>query len=63
MKTRNKILLATAVFVALFIITMIVIFCTNGSVPDTLITCTLGVGGVVDVMTAIVACKKSNGGE
>ena len=54
MKTRNKILLATAVYLLVFSFAMVVIFCCKGSVPDTLITCTLGVGGVVDVMTAVV---------
>lgn len=57
MKTRNKILLATAIYLLVFSIAMIVIFCCKGSVPDTLITYTLGVGGVVDVMTTVVACK------
>ena len=57
MKTRNKILLATAIYLLVFSIAMIVIFCCKGSVPDTLITCTLGVGGVVDVMTTVGACK------
>ena len=54
MRTRNKILLATAIYLLVFSIAMIVIFCCKGSVPDTLISCTLGVGGVVDVMTTVV---------
>ena len=57
MKTRNKILLAAAVYLLIFSVAMTVIFCVKGAVPDTLVTCTLGVGGVVDVMSAVVACK------
>lgn len=54
MKTRNKILIIVSVFLLVFIIAMTVIFCVKGSVPDTLIDKVLGVGGVVDVMTAAI---------
>ena len=37
-----------------FIIAMIIIFCVKGTVPDTLIEKVLGVGGVVEVMTAAI---------
>ena len=54
MKTRNKILIIVSIFLLVFIIAMTVIFCVKGSVPDTLIDKVLGVGGVVDVMTAVI---------
>lgn len=54
MKTRNKILIIVSIFLLVFIIAMTVIFCVKGSVPDTLIDKVLGVGGVVDIMTAVI---------
>ena len=54
MKTRNKILIIVSIFLLVFIIAMTIIFCVKGSVPDTLIDKVLGVGGVVDVMTAAI---------
>ena len=54
-KTRNKILIIVSVFLLVFIIAMTIIFCVKGSVPDTLIDKVLGVGGVIDVMTAAIA--------
>lgn len=54
MKTMNRILLWLAVFLAAFIITMIVIFCIKDSVPDTLIQMVLGAGGIEAVATAAI---------
>lgn len=54
-KTRNKILIIVSIFLLVFIIAMIIIFCVKGSVPDTLIDKVLGVGGIIDVMTAAIA--------
>ena len=54
MKTRNKILIIVSIFLLVFIIDMTIIFCVTGIVPDTLIEKVLGVGGVVDVMTATI---------
>ena len=54
MKTRNKILIIVSIFLLVFIIAMIIIFCVKGTVPDTLIEKVLGVSGVVDVMTAAI---------
>jgi len=45
-KTSNLVLVALGVFALAFIVTMIVVFCVKGSVPDTLIQYTLGAGGV-----------------
>ena len=54
MKTRNKILIIVSICLVVFIIAMIIIFCVKGTVPGTLIEKVLGVGGVVDVMTAVI---------
>jgi hypothetical protein len=65
-KQRNgmdTILMIVGVFVFAFIVTMIVIFCVKGSVPDTLIQYTLGAGGVEALaMAAIKISKVRNGG-
>lgn len=45
-KTSNLVLLVLGVFTLAFIVTMIVVFCVKGTVPDTLIQYTLGAGGV-----------------
>ena len=52
MKTRNKVLLALGIFIAAFIITMIVIFCVYGSTPDMLIQYVLGAGGLEALILA-----------
>lgn len=44
MKTLDKALSILALFLLVFIITMIVIFCVKGSVPDVLIDKVLGAG-------------------
>ena len=68
MKTRNKILIIVSIFLLVFIITMTIIFCVKGTVPDTLIEKVLGVGVVVDVMTAAITVvdmvleRKKSGG-
>ena len=51
LKTRNKILLCTALFELLFITVMEIDFLCYQSIPDTLCTCVLGAGGVVELMT------------
>lgn len=62
LKTRNKILLCTALFELLFIVIMEVDFLVYQSIPDTLCTCVLGAGGVVELMTGGMSlaeiCKK-----
>lgn len=63
MKTLDKILLILGIFVALFIITMIVTFFIFQNTPDTLITCVLGSSGVEVVMTALIQMKKNKDGE
>ena len=58
MKTLDKVLLAVGIFIALFIIAMIVIFCIKGETPDTLIQCTLGAGGIEVILTAVITVFK-----
>lgn len=58
MKTLDKILLILGVFIALFIITMIVIFCIYQSIPDTLVVAVLGSGGCECVMCALITLGK-----
>ena len=58
MKTSNKILLILALFALAFIVTMTVIFCLYQSVPDTLIQCVLGAGGVEALALAGIKISK-----
>lgn len=62
-KTSNLILLLLGLFVLAFIITMIVIFCVKGAVPDTLIQYVLGAGGVEAVLLAAIKISKIISGE
>lgn len=54
MNKSDKILLALAVFIVTFIISMEVAYFVTGSVPDTLIQCTLGAGGVEALFLAAI---------
>lgn len=57
-KTLTAILLAVGIFDLTFIVTMIIIFCIKGVVPDVLIQCVLGASGVeAFVSAAIQICK------
>ena len=57
-KTSNVVLVALGLFALVFIITMVVVFCIKGSVPDTLIQYTLGAGGVeAAALSAIKVAK------
>lgn len=58
LKTSNIVLLAVGIFVMAFIISMEVIFCIKGSVPDTLIQYTLGAGGVEVLLLAAIKISK-----
>lgn len=63
MKTSNRVLLILGVFVLAFIIAMIVIFCVKGAVPDTLIQCVLGAGGLEALLLAGIKIVKTIFGE
>lgn len=58
MSTMNKVLLILGLFIMAFIVTMIVIFCVKGSTPDTLITYTLGAGGLEALFLAAIKISK-----
>lgn len=68
-KTRKKtkksdfILLVLGLFLFAFIVSMIVIFCVKGSVPDTLIQYTLGSGGLEALLLAAIKVSKVFKGE
>lgn len=62
-KTSNLILGLIGVFILTFIISMEVIFCVKGSVPDVLIQYTLGAGGVEVVLLAAIKISKVVVGE
>ena len=61
--TSTRILILLGVFNLIFIVTMIVIFCIKTSVPDTLITCVLGAGGVETVALSAIKISKVIKGE
>jgi hypothetical protein len=63
LKTSNAVLLALGIFVVAFVITMIVIFCVKGAVPDTLIQYTLGAGGLECLVLAAIKISKVVVGE
>lgn len=56
--TANWILAIMGVFAAIFVITMIVVFCVKGSTPDTLIQYTLGAGGIEALLLAGIKVSK-----
>lgn len=55
LKTRNRILLMSAVFLTAFILYTLVFYSIKGWQWDAIFPFVLGVGGVVDIMTAAVA--------
>jgi hypothetical protein len=62
-KTSNLVLLAIGIFIVAFIISMEIIFCITGSVPDTLIQYTLGAGGIEVLLLAAIKISKVVVGE
>lgn len=57
-KTSNLVLLVLGIFILTFIISMEVIFCVKGSVPDSLIQYTLGAGGLEVLVLAAIKISK-----
>lgn len=57
-KTSNIVLVILGLFLLAFIVTMIVIFCVKGSVPDTLIMCTMGGSGLEALVLAGIKVSK-----
>lgn len=58
LKTLDKVLITIAIFLALFIITMIILFAIFQSVPDTLIQYTLGSSALELFFTAWITVSK-----
>lgn len=63
MKTSNLVLAVLGLFLLVFIVSMIVIFCVKGAVPDTLIQYTLGAGGVEALLLAGIKISKVIAGD
>lgn len=61
MNTIDKILIACAIAVIVFTITMIVIFCIFQSVPDTLIDAVFGLMGSEAIITFAIWWVKKKG--
>ena len=57
-KTSNIVLVVMALFLLAFIVAMIVTFWVKGSVPDTLIQCTMGAGGLEALLLAGIKVSK-----
>ena len=62
-KTSNVVLALLGLFLLVFIVTMIVIFCVKGSVPDTLIQYTMGAGGLEALVLAGIKVSKVLAGD
>lgn len=57
-KTSNFVLAAMGLFLLVFIAVMTAVFWFRGAVPDTLIQCTLGAGGVEALLLAGIKVSK-----
>lgn len=62
-RTSDLILLVLALFLLAFVVCMIVTFWVKGAVPDTLIQCTMGCGGVEALAMAFIKISKTLKGE
>ena len=62
-KTSDKVLAVMGGFLLVFIVAMTVIFCVKGAVPDTLIQCTMGAGGVEALLLAGIKVSKVISGD
>lgn len=63
MKTTERVLCLLGTGAAVFITAMSVIFCVKGAVPDTLIQCTLGAGGLEALLLAFIKISRIISGE
>ena len=61
MTTLDKILLFLSVFILLFTITMIVLFCVFQAIPDTLVNAVFGVVSSETVLTFLIWYLKRKG--
>ena len=58
MRTSHRVLLALGAFLVAFITAMTVCFWRLGAVPDSLVRCTLGAGGVEALLLAAIKVSK-----
>ena len=58
MRTSDRVLLALGAFLVAFITAMTVCFWRLGAVPDSLVRCTLGAGGVEARLLAAIKVSK-----
>lgn len=63
MKTTARVLCLLGAWLSVFITAMSVIFCVKGAVPDTLIQCTLGAGGLEALLLAFIKISRIISGE
>lgn len=63
MNTSGKVLILLGVFLLAFVVAMMVTFWVKGSVPDTLIQCVLGSGGLECLALAGIKISKVITGE
>lgn len=57
-RTSDLVLALLGLFLLAFIAAMAVIFCVKGAVPDTLIQCTMGGGGLEALLLAGIKISK-----
>ena len=58
MRTSDRVLLALGAFLVAFITAMTVCFWRLGAVPDSLVRCTLGAGGVEALLLAAIKVSR-----
>lgn len=58
MRTSDRVLLALGAFLVAFITAMTVCYWRLGAVPDSLVRCTLGAGGVEALLLAAIKVSK-----
>lgn len=61
MNTLDKVLISLAVFILIFTITMIVLFCVFQAIPDTLVNAVFGVVSSETVLTFLIWYLKRKG--
>ena len=63
MRTSDRVLLAMGAFLVAFIGAMVLTFWRFGAVPDSLVQCTLGAGGVEALLLAAIKVSKVLSGQ
>lgn len=61
MNTLDKVLISLAVFIIIFTITMIILFCVFQAIPDTLVNAVFGVVSSETVLTFLIWYLKRKG--